>query len=246
MNSASVGPKCRAIVFNRYIALVSLIAIFVFAGPAYAASEEKDIERGAGGASQVPPAPAEEGVSLRFYDLLSPCSGDCQVTAAFGRYVDTAMSDIFFDPNLAPWDWTYGDIHFASLTFGRKVADYGHYVSFEPEVGVGKRFGDADEIEIWGALYLRWNAFVWDHIVDTSVAVSTGVSYASESNEREEDRVRGDASLLHYFSPEITLAPPDQNLASFVIRLHHRSGAGGLFGESGGFQYLMFGLRAHF
>jgi hypothetical protein len=42
------------------------------------------------------------------------------------------------------------------------------------------------------------------------------------------------------------LAPPGDSSISFVIRLHHRSGAGGLFGESGGFQYLMFGLRAHF
>jgi hypothetical protein len=194
---------------------------------------------------QVTQAPAEEGVSLRFYDLLSPCSGDCQLTAAFGRYVETSMSSIFFDPNLAPWDWTYGDINFASLTFGRKVADFGHYISLEPEVGVGKRFGDANEFEFWGALYIRWNPFFWDHIIDTSIAVSTGVSYASESNRLEEKRVHGDASFLHYFSPEITLALPDERSASVVIRLHHRSGAG-IFGESGGFQYLMGGLRVYF
>ena len=246
MTSTPVGPKCSAFVFNRYIALVPLFAIFIFADPTYAASEKKEIEGGAGRALQVTQAPAEEGVSLRFYDLLSPCSGDCQLTTAFGRYVETSMSSIFFDPKLAPWDWTYGDINFASLTFGRKVADFGHYISLEPEVGVGKRFGDADEFEFWGALYFRWNAFFWDHIIDTSIAVSTGVSYASDSNRLEEERVRGDASFLHYFSPEITLAAPDWSSASVVIRLHHRSGAGGLFGESGGFQYLMVGLRAYF
>ena len=125
MTSTPVGPKCRAFVFNRYIALVPLFAIFIFADPTYAASEKKEIEGGAGRALQVTQAPAEEGVSLRFYDLLSPCSGDCQLTTAFGRYVETSMSSIFFDPKLAPWDWTYGDINFASLTFGRKVADFG-------------------------------------------------------------------------------------------------------------------------
>jgi hypothetical protein len=62
----------------------------------------------------------------------------------------------------------------------------------------------------------------------------------------EENRVKGGASFLHYFSPEITLAAPDESSVSFVIRLHHRSGAGGLFGESGGFQYLMVGLRVYF
>ena len=246
MTSIPVGPNCRAFVFNRYIALAPLFAILIFADPTYAASEQKEIEEGAGRAPQVTQVPAEEGVSLRFYDLLSPCSGDCQLTAAFGRYVETSMSSIFFDPKWAPWDWTYGDINFASLTFGRKLADFGHYISFEPEVGVGKRFGDADEFEFWGALYIRWNAFPWDHVIDTSIAVSTGVSYASESNQLEEERVRDDASFLHYFSPEITLAAPGGSSVSVVIRLHHRSGAGGLFGESGGFQYLMVGLRAYF
>lgn len=191
-------------------------------------------------------APAEVGDSFRFYDLLSPCLGDCQVTTALGRYVETSMSSIFFDPKPAPWSWDYGDINFTSLTFARKIAEYGNYISFEPEVGVGKRFGDANEYEFWGALYGRWNGFPWDHIIDTSVAVSTGVSYASNSNRLEENRVNGNASWLHYFSPEITLAAPDESSVSFVIRLHHRSGAGGLFAESGGFQYLMLGLRVHF
>jgi hypothetical protein len=244
--STPVGLKFKASVCNRYIALVTLFSIFILADPAYAAAEREEIEGGAGSALQVVQAPAEEGSTFRFYDLLSPCSGVCLLTAAFGRYVETSMTNIFFDPKLAPWDWDYGDINFASITFGRKVADYGHLISLEPEVGAGKRFGDADEYEFWGALYLRWNPFFWDHIIDTSIAVSTGVSYASENNELEEDRARSNATFLHYFSPEITLAPPGDSSISFVIRLHHRSGAGGLFGESGGFQYLMFGLRAHF
>lgn len=244
--STPVGPKHRALVFNRYIALLPLFAIFLFAHPTYAASGEEEVEGGTSGALQVTQAPAEEGVSLRFYDLMSPCSRDCLLTGAYGRYVETSMSNIFFDLNLAPWDWSFGDITFASITFGRKLADYGRFISFEPEVGVGRRFGDADEYEFWGALYMRWNPFFWDHIIDTSIAISTGVSYASDNNELEEKRVKDDASFLHYFSPEITLAAPDDKSVSFVIRLHHRSGAGGVFGESGGFQYLMFGLRAHF
>jgi len=236
----------RAYVFNRYVAMVLLCTVFMFADPAYAAAQKEEIEGEAGNSLQVKQAADEEGVSLRFYNLLSPCPGDCSATLAVGRYVETSMTDIFFDPKPAPWDWDYGDINFASLTFGRKVADYGHLISLEPEVGLGRRFGDADEYEFWGALYIRWNPFPWDHIIDTSIAISTGVSYASQNNELEEDRAKSNASFLHYFSPEITLAAPGDSSVSFVIRLHHRSGAGGLLGESGGFQYLMFGLRAYF
>ena len=230
-----------------YFALAYLLSISLLAGPVRAASENNAAEDATVSSSQAEqPATEEERPTLIFYDLMSPCFGDCMLTGAFGRYVETSMTDIFFDPKPIPWNWDYGDITFASITFGRKLADYGRYISFEPEAGIGRRFGDADEYEFWGALYFRWNPFIWDHIVETSIAASTGVSYASDNNELEEDRAKSNASWLHYFSPEITLAPPGDSSVSFVVRLHHRSGAGGLFGESGGFQYLMFGLRAHF
>ena len=95
MISTPVGLKFKAPVCNRYIALVTLFSIFILAGPAYAAAEREEIERGAGSASQVVQAPAEEGSTFRFYDLLSPCTGDCLLTAAFGRYVETSMTDIY-------------------------------------------------------------------------------------------------------------------------------------------------------
>jgi len=241
-----VGLAFKYSISVRDIALLTLVSVFIFADQLYAVTNTDDIEGEAGSSLQVTQAPAKESYALRFYDLLSPCSADCLLTAAFGRYVETSMTDIFFDPKPVPWNWNYGDINFTSITFGRKLADYAHLISLEPEVGAGKRFGDADEYEFWGALYMRWNPFLWDHIIDTSIAVSTGVSYATANNELEEDRARSNASFLHYFSPEITLAPPGDSSISFVVRLHHRSGVGGLFGESGGFQYLMFGLRAHF
>jgi hypothetical protein len=231
---------------NRCTWLVLFLTFLIAFGPIDAAAGNTAIDGGADGVSEPSQAPADKSASWRSYDIWSPCSGDCLATAAFGRYVETSMTNIFFELELVPWEWDYGDINFASLTFGRKLADYGRFISIEPEVGLGKRFGDADEYEFWGALYLRWNPFYWDHIIDTSIAASTGVSYASRNNELEADRAKSNATWLHYFSPEITLAPPGDSSFSFVIRLHHRSGAGGVFGESGGFQYLMFGLRGHF
>ena len=246
VRTTPVGLKSEASLASCHIALLALFSIFILAHSPCAIAEREEMEGTADGSLQVTQAPTEEGATLRYYDPLSPCSADCMLTAAFGRYVETNMTDIFFEGKLAPWDWDYGDINFTSITFGRKLADYGHFISLEPEVGAGKRFGDADEYEFWGAFYLRWNPFFWDHVIDTSIAASTGVSYASQNNELEEDRARSNASFLHYFSPEITLAPPEDSSMSLVIRLHHRSGAGGVFGESGGFQYLMFGLRAQF
>ena len=240
-----MDPEWRAVVNGRCIPVFLLVIVLFVADPIHAADAREDTKEAAGSSLETQTLD-EGGATWRFHDLLSSCSGDCLLTGAAGRYVETSMSDIFFDPQPDPWNWEYGDITFASMTFGRKFADYGRYLSFEPEVGVGRRFEDADEYELWGALYMRWNPFIWDHIVDTSIAVSTGVSYATDNNELEEDRARSNATWLHYFSPEITFAPPGDSSLSFVIRLHHRSGAGGLFGESGGFQYLMFGLRAHF
>ena len=244
MTSSAVGRATKRIARYRLLALAALLIITVFAPPAHASSAEQEKRDGNGGAPQGAQKSAEVGASLRFYDLISPCSGDCQVTVAFGRYVETSMTTIFTEV-VPPWNWTYGDINFASLTFGRKVADYGHYISLEPEVGLGKRFGDAKEVEFWGALYLRWNAFFWDAVLDTSIAVSTGVSYATRSNRLEEMRAGADSSFQHYFSPEITFALPNWPSVSMVVRMHHRSSAG-TFGGAGAFQYLMGGLRKHF
>lgn len=188
---------------------------------------------------------AGEDNPLAFYDPLSPCSGNCRVTAAFGRYVETTMSDIFFR-GVGPWSWDFGDIYFASLSFGRKLVEFDKYISLEPEIGIGKRFGDTDEFEIWGALYVRWNAFFWDDIIDTSIALSTGLNYATATDRLEAERAGGDTTRLqHYFSPEITFSLPEATRASLVVRLHHRSSAG-IFDGGGAFQYLMGGLRLHF
>jgi hypothetical protein len=40
--------------------------------------------------------------------------------------------------------------------------------------------------------------------------------------------------LLHYFSPELTFADPDNKDFEIVTRLHHRSGIFGLFGGVAG------------
>ena len=231
--------------FNRLVAQALLHTFVSLGSPTFAASETSEPKVPGSSTPQMGQPLAGADNSLLFYDPISPCSGNCRATAAFGRYVETSMSSIFFR-GVGPWDWDFGDVYFASLTFGRKVADWDKYISLEPEMGIGKRFGDTNEFEFWGALYLRWNAFFWDDIVDTSIAVSTGLNYATGTDRLEAERAGGDTSRLqHYFSPEITFSLPEESRVSFVVRLHHRSSAG-VFDGGGAFQYIMGGPRLHF
>jgi hypothetical protein len=107
------------------------------------------------------------------------------------------------------------------------------------------------EAEIWAALYFRFTAFPWDHIVYTTIAFATGLNYASRISDWERavagKAVPGGSRLLHYFSPELTFAWPDRKDIELVIRIHHRSGAYGFVSRvDSGAQYTTVGLRWRF
>lgn len=124
--------------------------------------------------------------------------------------------------------------------------------SIELEGGVGYQFGDSEDeaAQVWGAAYLRYDAFPWNHIVRTSVAGSVGLNYISEKTAFENEETKGDGKtkhVLHYFSPEITFSAPDNPDDELVLRLHHRSSASGAFGCEGcGSNYITFGYRKRF
>ncbi|MGK6317088.1 hypothetical protein [Neorhizobium sp. DT-125] len=160
------------------------------------------------------------------------------------------MSDIFLGGDLWPFGWEYGDSTFLGLAASRTVASLWHErITIEPEIGFGKRFGDMDEYEAWGAVFFRYNYFPWNDYVYTTVAVSIGLNYASGISQIEKERAgndRGDR-LLHYLAPEITFALPQDRSKELVVRFHHRSGGYGLVSDSdGGAQYLTVGLRFRF
>jgi hypothetical protein len=57
----------------------------------------------------------------------------------------------------------------------------------------------------------------------------------------------GGTHVLHYFSPEVTLALPEHLDRQLVFRLHHRSGAYGVIsGANRGATYMTAGLRLWF
>jgi hypothetical protein len=180
--------------------------------------------------------------------LDQPCGGDCRVMVFGGRFVDTAMEDIFFNPEPI-WDWRWRDSQFLGLALSRRVVTVADVLDVEAEAGAGKRFGELTEAEVWAALYLRWTAFPWNHVVKTTVAISTGLNMASGISPVEVRRGEVDRGerVLHYFSPELTFAHPRKDDMELVFRIHHRSGGYGVISDvTGGAQYGTLGLRYHF
>ncbi|MBB3973405.1 hypothetical protein GGR24_002075 [Hansschlegelia beijingensis] len=189
-------------------------------------------------------APAAES-ALQFHSPFGPCEMNCSATIYVGRYISTPMSDIFAKFKTAPWNWKTKDSTLVSGSFSREVLTYRDLWAFETEIGVGKRFGALEAAEAWGALYWRWKAFPWNDYVRTTVAVSTGLNWASKIDGIERDKASHTSHVLHYLSPEITFGLPDNPNWDLVFRFHHRSGGKlAVFNHnSGGAQYQTVGLR---
>ncbi len=104
-------------------------------------------------------------------------------------------------------------------------------MALEAEGQVAKHFNYQHHLEGNLLLLARWLRFPWNHRVRTSFAVGEGVSYASSIPTIEKDRSPEDTSrFLNYMVYELELAPPKQVHWSFIARIHHRSGVGGLYG----------------
>ena len=182
-------------------------------------------------------------------DLFKPCEGDCAVAIYSGVYIEDSMTDIWSSPSL-PWDWNYADDdHLIATTVSRVTWEFWNHWTMEPEVGIGQRTGRQNATEIWGAFFFRYHGFPWDRHLLTTMAVSTGMNWASEITDVEQDRANdGEGSQwMHFFAPEVTFALPSHPNTELLIRIHHRSGVFGLVSDAfGGAQYATVGLRFRF
>jgi hypothetical protein len=179
--------------------------------------------------------------------LFGPCRGDCGVAVYGGPYVNDALTDLVTDPR-SPSTWDYRRDFLVAAALSRDAARFGH-LHLEPELGLGQRIGQQHETEVWAALFFRYRGFPWDHRLTTTVAVSTGLNYATGISELEQERARDGrgSRLMHFFSPEITFALPSRPEVELLFRFHHRSGVFGLVSDAwGGAQYLTVGLRYRF
>jgi len=182
-------------------------------------------------------------------ELVAPCRGDCAAATYTGRQLIDGLDDVLlFDPAI-PTDWELDDERFVGFALSRRAGTVWKRVDIEPELGIGRRFGVQDETEVWGAVYVRYRGFPWDRYLLTSVALSTGLNYASAVSELEQEKARdGEGSrLMHFFSPEVTFALPRYPDTELLFRIHHRSGVFGVVSDAfGGMQYATFGLRIRY
>lgn len=209
------------------------------------------------GHSRKPPPSADN--PSKWYEPL--CQGKCAATILIGRQLNTGLAAVFGKSTfVSSENYQYGNSYFVGGAISRSFLEFGRLFALEIEVGVGQRLGSLHESEAWIALYGRWKYFPWNDYLRTTIAVSTGLNYASGVTPYEAgESVDGKGTrLLHYFSPEFTFALPKNPDRELVIRFHHRSGGGADFGNNflaygslfrgaqGGMQYLTIGLRQHF
>jgi len=117
------------------------------------------------------------------------------------------------------------------------------------EAGLAGRFGEKNSLEAWGGAVSRYNF----HFEKVTVATSFtfGLSAVTDTMAGGEERREhyydgGDATLLFYLGPEISVGYDDSPVEGFV-RLHHRSGAWGTLGNvHGAADVLALGLRYNF
>ena len=152
----------------------------------------------------------------------------------------------------APWAGDYADNYFVGAALERRLGRIYQHFTFELEGGAGYRFKEVNAPEIWGGLFLRFDGFPWSHIIFTTIAIDTGLSYVGSVSAVEKaagaDVGHPDGSrLLHYLGPEITFANPKNRNTELVIRWHHRSGVYGLFnGIHGASNVVTGGIRLRF
>jgi hypothetical protein len=172
-----------------------------------------------------------------------PERGDPWAVTIYGGLVSTERLSTIL---LEPWNASVEtDTPWLGGSISKRIGALGKGLTFELEGGAGYRFSNEDAGEVWGGLFARWDRFPWQDKVYTTIAVSTGLNYATRVSEIEWSE--NNSKLLHYLGPEITIADPDNKNLEGVLRLHHRSGVYGTFnGVRGGSNIVTIGARKRF
>ncbi len=160
------------------------------------------------------------------------------ITGLIGQQDDSRFLDIL---ELQGGQWRSSYIAGFVLARGHENWQRGG-LRWEGEVHLMRHRGDQSLWESNAAVNLRWTRFPWDDYLNTSVGFGQGISLASERPPIESDTRR----LLHYMQVELELQPHWLGRTSVVTRLHHRSGAFGVYGTDGGSNFLTLGIRHRF
>ncbi len=140
------------------------------------------------------------------------------------------------------------DSYLVAADFGRELTRlFGNSLSLDVTGQVVQHFGDQDHTEFTAALALRWNDFPWNKLLNTTIAVGEGLSFATKIPALEEERRDNTSQLLNFLLFEITFALPQHPNWLLVGRINHRSGVFGLFnGVVEGSNNYAIGIRHKF
>jgi ferredoxin len=124
----------------------------------------------------------------------------------------------------------------------QKIRDLGENLGVEGEVNVAVHSGRQSHFELSTAAILRWHAFPWRRYVATSLGYGLGLSWALDRPPIEEQPERRASRTLIFMPTELTFGPPGAAW-EVMLRIHHRSGAFGVFKDAGGSNFIALGLR---
>jgi len=79
-------------------------------------------------------------------------------------------------------------------------------------------------------IMFRWANWPWNDTVITSFALAEGISYVTSVPAIERKQNTNTKRLLNYLALEATFSDPTIPTLQLLIRIHHRSGAFGLYG----------------
>lgn len=144
------------------------------------------------------------------------------------------------------WEWDFESSHLVGVAAAARLAQPLPGLSLEAEAQLVRHFGDQENWEVNAPiLTARWLAFPWSETVDTSAAFGLGLSLASEVPETEVALEGSSEELLAYWMVEFDAGLPASPWRA-TARLHHRSTAFGTFGEDGGSNALVLGVKRLF
>jgi hypothetical protein len=221
--------QCAPLAFVAAVLLAWLLSS-AFVGSA--AASEGD-ERG-------PPA----SVTWHTDNFFTQCDGNCAVSVFGGPQLLTHQYNIFIHLT-PPWDWRFGNADLIGGAISRRILTLWDSLDIESEFGLAKRFGSMHTEEAWLVLNFRWTRFPWNQYLHTSIAITSGPSFAVNLPRN----AHHNAAVLNYFSPEITFALPQYPQYALIVQMHHRSSVADI-GKGGtpdpGWQFLTVGLRYNF
>jgi len=167
--------------------------------------------------------------------------GDWGLTVYGARLTDGDLD------NTATFRFDFEDAYLLAAALSRRVYTCRDLLDFELEGQVAKHFDEQDHWEFNALGISRWLPFPWDNYIDTSFAMGLGISYATETPEIEKQNHSDTNQFLAILLFEVAFALPDVPQWDVVARIHHRSGAFGLFnGVTGASNAWGVGMRYNF